>query len=172
MHYLEAQDVFWFTIIPEDEIKQVSYSGQLHDCGKIGIPGVILNKPEGLDDEEFLTIKSHTTTGYDILKNLHSVPSAAIAARYHHERYDGMGYPDGLKGEEIPLIARIICVADAFDAMNSTRVYRQKLKHGQIINQLKKNSGKQFDPGIIELFLEILKDGLIDGYDKNDFIED
>lgn len=156
----------------EDEIKQVSYSGQLHDCGKIGIPGVILNKPEGLDDEEFLTIKSHTTTGYDILKNLHSVPSAAIAARYHHERYDGMGYPDGLKGEEIPLIARIICVADAFDAMNSTRVYRQKMKHGQIINQLKKNSGKQFDPGIIELFLEILKDGLIDGYDKNDFIED
>lgn len=155
----------------EDEIKQVSYSGQLHDCGKIGIPGAILNKPEKLDDDEFLTIKSHTTTGYDILKNLHSVPSAAIAARYHHERYDGMGYPDGLKGEEIPLIARIICVADAFDAMNSTRVYRQKLEHCQIISQLKKNRGKQFDPGVIDLFLDILRDGLVEGYDKNDFVD-
>lgn len=156
----------------EDEIKQVSYSGQLHDCGKIGIPGAILNKPEKLNDDEFQTIKSHTVTGYDILKSLHSVPSAAIAARYHHERYDGMGYPDGLKGEEIPLIARIICVADAFDAMNSTRVYRQKLEHCQIISQLKKNRGKQFDPGVIDLFLDILRDGLVEGYDKNDFVDE
>jgi len=120
----------------DDEALQAYYCGILHDLGKVYVPEIVLNKPGRLTSEEFEQIKTHTTTGYDILKKLNTVPMAAKAARHHHERYDGTGYPDKLAGENIPEIARIICVADAFDAMNSNRVYRNALTKEQIIEQL------------------------------------
>lgn len=146
----------------EEEAWQVYYAGQLHDCGKVGIPESILNKPGKLTAEEFGVIKSHTTSGYEMLKNLDTIPTAAVVAKYHHERYDGTGYPEGLKGEEIPEIARIACVADSFDAMNSSRVYRPRLERSYIISQLEQGRGSQFDPKIVDLFLELLEDGSVD----------
>ncbi|MBO6214873.1 MAG: HD domain-containing protein, partial [Lachnospiraceae bacterium] len=106
----------------EGEQEQIYYIAMLHDIGKIGVPDVILNKPSRLDDGEFEVIKSHAEVGGDILKQFTSLPGAADGARHHHERYDGQGYPDRLKGADIPLAARIICVADSFDAMYSDRI--------------------------------------------------
>lgn len=146
----------------EEEILNVYYCGQLHDCGKIGVPEAILNKPGRLTDAEFDRIKSHTTKGYDVLKNLSSIPSAAIAAKYHHERYDGKGYPEGLKGEDIPIVARIICVADSFDAMNSNRIYRKHLDKTYIMNELTINAGTQFDPKIAKVFLKLIEQGKVE----------
>lgn len=148
----------------EDDSLQAYYCGILHDTGKIYISENVLNKPGKLTADEFEIIKTHTTTGHEILKNLTSVPLAAAAARHHHERYDGTGYPDQIKGDEIPEIARIICVADAFDAMNSNRVYRNALTKDQIIEQLTVHSGTQFDPRMTEIFLELLKEGKVENF--------
>lgn len=148
----------------EDEALQAYYCGILHDIGKVYVSGKVLNKPGRLTAEEFEVIKTHTTTGYDILSKLSTVPNAAKAARHHHERYDGTGYPDRLSGKDIPEIARIICVADSFDAMNSNRVYRNALSKEQILEQLTVHSGTQFDPKIAEVFLELLKDGKIENF--------
>ena len=145
----------------EEEILQIYYCGKLHDCGKISIAGSILNKPGKLTDEEFAVIKNHTVRGYEMLKSLSTIPMAATAAKYHHERYDGKGYPEGLEGSEIPMHARIICVADSFDAMNSTRVYRPQRDADYILRELKENSGKQFDPRIVEIFLQLIEEGAI-----------
>lgn len=146
----------------EDDALQAYYCGLLHDAGKISVSELVLNKPGKLDKEEFEAIKNHTVKGYDILKNLGTVKMAATAARSHHERYDGTGYPDGLKGEEIPEIARIICVVDAFDAMNSNRIYRTALQRDEIVSQLEIHKGTQFDPKIADAFLQLLSDGIID----------
>lgn len=146
----------------DDEILHIYYSAQLHDCGKIGIPEGILNKPGRLTDDEFVVIKEHTIRGYNTLKYLQTIPSAAVAARHHHERYDGKGYPDGLKGKEIPVVARIVCVADAFDAMNSSRVYRAKLERAKIIEQLVNGKGTQFDADIVDIMLELIEEGKIE----------
>ena len=145
-----------------EELNRIYYVALLHDCGKIGVPDNILGKPGRLNDEEFKIIKSHTTHGSEILSHFKSLPNVNEGARYHHERYDGKGYPEGLKGEEIPLIARMICVADSFDAMNSNRVYRNKLTREDIINEIEKNKGTQFDPKIADIFLKILKSGKLD----------
>lgn len=147
-----AKEMGW-----EDEEVQLLYNiALLHDIGKIGIPDSILNKPGRLTDEEFAIIKQHTVTGGEILKDIHSMQNAFIAARYHHERYDGKGYPSRLKGEEIPLYARVIAVADAYDAMTSNRVYRKKLSNQIVIDELKKGMGTQFDPKIAGVFIDIL----------------
>ena len=103
-------------------------------------------------------IKTHTTNGALILKDFSSLPSIVEGARYHHERYDGTGYPEGIKGEQIPLVARIIGVADAFDAMNSDRCYRKALSIDKIVSELKEGSGKQFDPEIVKIMLELIED--------------
>ena len=144
-----------------EELDRIYYIGLLHDCGKIGIPDSILGKPGKLTDEEFEIIKSHTTRGGEILSNFKSLPNAGEDALYHHERYDGKGYPKGLKGEEIPLIARIICVADSFDAMNSKRCYRERLPKEYIINEFENHKGAQFDPKIADIMLRLIKDGKI-----------
>ena len=146
----------------EEEARQAYYCGLLHDVGKISVSELVLNKPGKLDEEEFEVIKYHTIKGYDMLKGLKTVKLAAIAARSHHERYDGTGYPDRLKGEEIPEIARIICVVDAFDAMNSNRVYRTALQRDDIISQINIYKGIQFDPKMAELFLQLIADGTVD----------
>lgn len=146
----------------ESECERVYYIALMHDCGKIGIPDAILNKPDKLTEEEFEIIKTHTTQGDKILQNFTSIEGIREGALYHHERFDGTGYPSGLKGEEIPLIARIICVADCFDVMNSERCYKQKLTKEDILEQLKVNKGKQFDPELVEHFLAMLSDGTIE----------
>ena len=145
-----------------EELDKIYYIALLHDCGKIGIPDNILGKPGKLTTEEFEIIKSHTTRGGEILSNFKSLENAGQGALYHHERYDGKGYPQGLKGEEIPLIARIICVADSFDAMNSSRVYRERLSKDYIISEFESHKGAQFDPKIADIMLGLIKDGKIE----------
>ncbi len=146
----------------EEELDRIYCIALLHDCGKIGVPDSILKKPGKLDDEEFAVIKSHTVRGGEILKNFKSLKGAEEGALYHHERYDGRGYPEGKAGEDIPLIARMICVADSFDAMNSNRVYRQKLTKETIIEEIEKNKGKQFDPNMADIFLRLIREGKVE----------
>lgn len=148
-----AREMGW----KDEEIQLIYNIALLHDIGKIGIPDAILNKPGRLSDYEFSIIKQHTITGGEILKDIHSMQNAFIAAKYHHERYDGKGYPSGLKGEEIPLFARVIAVADAYDAMTSNRVYRKKLSNDIVLQELEKGKGTQFDPNIANIFIDILK---------------
>ena len=143
-----------------EELDRIYYVALLHDCGKIGVPDNILGKPGKLTDEEFEVIKSHTVRGGEILSSFKSLPNVEEGALYHHERYDGKGYPEGKAGEDIPLIARIICVADSFDAMNTNRVYRNKLTKERIIEEFEKNRGLQFDPKIADIMLDIIKNKL------------
>ncbi len=145
-----------------EELDRVYYVALLHDCGKIGVPDNILGKPGRLTDDEFEVIKSHTVRGGEILKSFKSLVNVGEGALYHHERYDGKGYPEGKKGEDIPLIARMICVADSFDAMNSNRVYRERLSKEYIVGELEKNKGKQFDPQIADIMLRIIREGKIE----------
>lgn len=143
----------------DEDTRNLYYITLMHDCGKIGIPDAILKKPGKLTAEEFETIKQHTIIGNQILEKFTAIEGIRDGAHYHHEHYDGKGYPDGLKGEEIPLLARIICVADSYDAMSSNRCYRPSLTEEKIINELKTNSGIQFDPDIVEIMLEMIEDG-------------
>lgn len=147
----------------------------LHDIGKIGIPDQVLNKPSRLTDEEYEIMKSHVTRGAEILKNFTLIDHVADGALYHHERYDGKGYANGLKGEEIPLNARIIGIADAFDAMTANRVYRKKLDLAYVLEELRKGSGTQFDPRLVEIMLGLIEDGTIDVdqiYKSKDGVDD
>ena len=144
-----------------EELDRVYYIALLHDCGKIGVPDNILRKPGRLTDEEFEVIKSHTKRGGEILSSFKSLKDVDEGALYHHERFDGKGYPEGRSGDDIPLIARMICVADSFDAMNSNRVYRNKLTKEAIISEIEKNKGKQFDPQVADVFLRLLREGRI-----------
>ena len=130
--------------------------GLLHDVGKIGVPSAVINKPERLTDEEFEMIKSHPVTGAKILANISEKPELVTGARWHHERYDGTGYPDGLKGEEIPEQARIIAVADAYDAMTSNRSYRTLMPQEAVTAELEKGKGVQFDPRFAAIMLEMI----------------
>ena len=144
-----------------EELDRIYYVALLHDCGKIAVPDSILGKPGKLTDEEFEIIKSHTVRGGEILSSFKSLENAGEGALYHHERYDGKGYPEGKAGEDIPLIARMICVADSFDAMNTNRVYRKKLSKDYIVNELETNKGLQFDPKIADIMLGLIRDGKI-----------
>ena len=152
----------------EDELDNIYYIALLHDVGKINISDSILNKPGKLDEEERNIIETHTTNGAQILKDFNSVPHIVEGARYHHERYDGKGYPEGLAGENIPLVARIICVADAFDAMNSDRCYRKAYPMERIIKELKEGTGKQFDPEVVKVMLELIEENVFYGIGKED----
>ena len=140
----------------EDEMTSIYFMGLLHDIGKIGIRDDIINKTNRLTDEEFAVIKNHSSIGYDILKNMTEIPNIEYAARWHHERYDGKGYPDGLKGEEIPEYARIICVADAYDAMTSKRSYRSAMSQEKVRSEIETGKGKQFDPCIAQIMLDMI----------------
>ena len=142
----------------DDEKTQESiyYSALLHDIGKIGIPNAIINKSGKLTAEEYETVKAHPAIGSEILKSISSMPEIAIGARSHHERYDGKGYPDGLAGENIPWIARIIGVADAYDAMTSNRSYRDYLPQDRVREEFQKYRGTQFDPRVTDVILQII----------------
>lgn len=145
----------------ERESKYAYYAGVLHDIGKCYVPDEVLKKPGKLTDEEFAIIKSHTTYGEKMLRGIKSIPGIMDGAYYHHEKYNGKGYPTGRKGEEIPFIARIICVADSFDAMNSSRCYRKNLTKEYILNEISSNKGTQFDPDVAEAMLLLIKEGKI-----------
>ena len=138
----------------QDEVYMISI---LHDVGRIGIPVEILNKPGRLMDEEYEIVKRHAEMGESILKKIESNPNFALVVRHHHERYDGTGYPDGLKGNEIPEESRIIAVANAYDAMSSDRVYRLRLSTEKIISEIENGKGTQFDPEVAEIMLEMIK---------------
>ena len=142
-----------------DAVKDLKFMALLHDIGKIGVPDMILNKPQPLTDDEFAVIKRHPTIGGDILKSITTIPNLHHGALYHHERVDGRGYPGGLKGEEIPLEARIIAVADSYDAMNSDRVYRSRLTKAEILKEIRLNSGTQFDPQIVAHMIFLIETG-------------
>ena len=144
--------------LDEDEIRHLGYVALMHDCGKMGIPDNILNKPDKLTPEERKIIEQHTVLGGKILEHMTSVPGIRDGALYHHERYDGMGYPEGLSDTDIPLFARIICVADSFDAMNSDRCYRKRLPMDVIKKELAENAGKQFDPEVVKYMLRIIEE--------------
>jgi HD-GYP domain-containing protein (c-di-GMP phosphodiesterase class II) len=144
-----------------DEIRNLRMSGLLHDVGKIGIRDNVLSKPGQLDDAEFLIMKTHPSVGASILKPVRQLRDVIPGVLNHHERYDGRGYPSGLKGEEIPLAGRILGIADAFDAMTSDRVYRPRLSDEVAIAELKKHSGTQFDSRIVKAFLSVYEKGLI-----------
>jgi len=143
-------------------INDLRYAALLHDIGKIGVPDSILNKPTRLTDVEFDIIKSHTTTGGEILGERTVIESARDVALSHHERYDGRGYPRGLSGKEITEEARIVGIADAFDAMNSNRIYRKACDRDYILSQLKEGRGKQFDPDYADVLIDLWDRGLLD----------
>ncbi|MBR6186371.1 MAG: HD domain-containing protein [Clostridia bacterium] len=137
-------------------------AAQMHDIGKIGIRDSVLNKVGRLTDEEYAEMKSHVMRGADILKDFTLVEHVEEGTRYHHERYDGRGYPDGLKGDEIPLFARIIGVADAFDAMTSNRVYRNHMDTDYVMNEMLRGRGTQFDPDALDAFKRLVDKKVID----------
>ena len=131
----------------------------LHDIGKIGIPDQILNKEGRLTEEESKIVRTHPALGGDILKNFTALKGISEGARYHHERYDGKGYCTGKAGKDIPQVARIIGVADSYDAMASDRCYRKAMSQEVIARELRKGSGTQFDPEVVPVMLEMMEDG-------------
>lgn len=140
----------------KEEQEQVYMAGLLHDIGKIRIPAEIINKPGKLTDEEYNIIKIHPVTGYHILRGISDDNEIAVAAKYHHERYDGKGYPNGLEGEMIPEIARILGVADSYDAMASNRSYRDALPQEIVRQEIEKGRGTQFDPEVADIMLKLM----------------
>ena len=139
----------------------IEWSAQMHDIGKIAIPDSILNKDSRLTDEEYAKMKSHTIEGAKILEGFTLLENVIDGAEYHHERYDGKDYPKGLKGTEIPLFARIIGVADAFDAMTANRVYRKQMDFNYVLGELERGRGSQFDPQFVDILLKLIRDGTI-----------
>ncbi|MCX6112390.1 MAG: HD-GYP domain-containing protein [Proteobacteria bacterium] len=141
----------------EEDIRSLEIASVLHDIGKLGVPDKILKKPGRLTKEEYQIMQQHSANGEKLLDGIKNLEKYKKYIRAHHERYDGFGYPDGLKGNDIPLISRIIFVADTFDAMTSDRPYRKGLPIEAAIDELIKCSGTQFDPYVVEAFLNVLR---------------
>ena len=139
--------------LDEEDLKDLKLSALYHDIGKTKIPGYIINKPRKLNAAEWNIMKTHAYLGYEILNKDRKLRKIALYVKHHHERIDGKGYPDGLKGEEIPLISRIIAVVDAYDAMTSDRPYRDALSQNDAIEELIYNAGTQFDKYIVKIFI-------------------
>ncbi len=146
-----------YTVQEQDDIYMM---GLLHDVGKIGIPDDIINKPTVLSEEEYAKIKNHTVMGARILENIKEMPKLVTGARWHHERFAGGGYPDGLKGMDIPEEARIIAVADAYDAMSSHRSYRRGLPQSVVREEIEKGKGTQFDPVFADIMLTMIDEDI------------
>lgn len=142
--------------LSDRDIESIEYTALLHDIGKIGIADNILGKNSSLTNKEFDKIKEHTVMGAKIIEPVDFLKNSYKAIYHHHEKYNGKGYPDGIKSEKIPILARIIAVADAYDAMSSDRPYRKKLSHNKILRELEEQSGKQFDPEVVKAFNSFL----------------
>jgi HD-GYP domain-containing protein (c-di-GMP phosphodiesterase class II) len=142
----------------------INVAGSLHDIGKIGIRDDILLKPGRLTEDEYEKIKEHPAIGADIISTLGLWDRESQIIRHHHERFDGTGYPDGLKGKQIPTLARILSVADCYDAMASDRAYRKKMDKEVVLDIIIKNSGTQFDPDVVDVFLQVADQDLPDDF--------
>ena len=152
--------------LPEQEKETLHWASILHDIGKIGIPEQILNKPGKLTEGEYRSVQDHPTKGYNILTPIEQLSGSLCGILHHHERYDGKGYPRGLKGEEIPLAARIIAVADTFDAITSTRAYRPEKSSHEALEIIEEVSGSQLDPNLVELFVRLVVDEIETGREE------
>jgi energy-coupling factor transport system substrate-specific component len=148
--------------LSDKDCQDIEWAANLHDIGKIAIPDAILNKDSRLTDEEYAIMKSHTIQGAKILSDFTLLDHVIEGAEFHHERYDGRGYPKGLQGEEIPLYARIIGVADAFDAMTANRVYRKQMDFGYVLGELEKGRGTQFASEFVDILMNLIKTNVID----------
>jgi diguanylate cyclase (GGDEF)-like protein/putative nucleotidyltransferase with HDIG domain len=146
--------------LPPDDVSKVSTAALLHDIGKIGIPDRVLNKRGKLNKEDWEAIKSHPRLGANIVGNIPNLVPCVSSILYHHERWDGSGYPEGLKGEEIPIEARILAIADSFEAMTSARPYRPALSPEEVVKELRQGAGLQFDPKLVQTFISIIEAGL------------
>jgi len=150
----------------DEELRELMQSASWHDIGKLTIPDNILNKAGKLTEEEYQLMKSHPMKGYELAKDFHFLKNYTDVIRYHHERYYGKGYPDRLKGERIPRNARIMAIADSFDAMTATRPYRVGMDIHDAVNELVNNAGTQFDPELVEVFIAALKKKYGDNYER------
>jgi putative nucleotidyltransferase with HDIG domain len=146
----------------DTEVKAITQAGLLHDLGKIGIPGAVLRKPGPLSADEWESMRQHPVTGAQILAPLEFFAEGALIVRHHHERINGSGYPDGLTAEAIPLGARIVAVADVYDALTSDRPYRPKLMSEQAIGELQRQAGRTLDGEIVAIFCVLAADGRVD----------
>ncbi len=159
--------------LPEWEMRTIKYAAALHDIGKLGIAAHILNKPGRLSEEEFLHVKTHPQMGDSIMAPVSFLAKPRDIILHHHERWDGKGYPDGLKGEEIPLGARILAVADSFEAMMSDRPYRKALDLHDALKEIEDNAGSQFDPDVVGIFVEVIVEGeTAAGYEPEEALEE
>lgn len=147
--------------LPDNFLENLHIASLLHDIGKIGIPELILNKIDDLSAEELHIIQEHPLKGVTILQPIKELSECILGVKYHHERYDGTGYPEGLKGDQIPLIASVISVADSYDAMTADRPYRKALTPQEAIAEIEKNSGRQFNPSIVSALVELCQEGKI-----------
>lgn len=145
--------------LSDAELNVLRISAAVHDVGKLGVPDRILLKPERLLPEEWTIMKSHAAMGHDILRSvdMDDIDQIALMVRHHHEAYNGLGYPDGLQGEAIPIMARIISLADSYDAMATTRSYRSALPHRQIMDILSQEAGRKYDPYLHAKFMPLVE---------------
>lgn len=143
--------------LDQNSFSDIEVAALLHDIGKIGIPDVVLNKPSRLTSEEYELMKKHSEYGWSVLRQIPGFERVSLLILHHHEGFDGKGYPGGLKGEEIPIGSRIVSVIDAFDAMVSSRPYRQGLPFEEAERRLVEASGTQFDPAVVECFLPLAR---------------
>jgi putative nucleotidyltransferase with HDIG domain len=171
--YVHSMRVCYFSLVigkelqlTDKEMYELELSALFHDIGKIGTPDAVLNKKSRLTEEEFEVMKQHPSESYNILKGFSVFEKVARFAKHHHERYDGRGYPDGLKGEQIPLFSRIILISDTFDAMTSTRVYRKGLSHEIAFEELIEFSGSQFDSELVKSFIRGMEKEAAKGEDR------
>lgn len=150
------------------DVRLIERAAALHDIGKIGVADAVLSKPGPLSDEEWVEMRRHPRLGYEIVDGIEALRTAADIVHTHHERYDGDGYPRGIAADEIPIGARIFAVVDAYDAMTSHRPYRRACSHGEAVEEIVRNSGTQFDPAVVQAFLEVERAGLIAPHDVPD----
>ncbi|TDJ04928.1 MAG: HD-GYP domain-containing protein [Deltaproteobacteria bacterium] len=162
--YNHSTRVAWYSLnlgremgFKEKELYDLEMAGLFHDVGKIGTPDSVLNKPTRLNEDEFEIMKEHPVKSAEILEGFKDFKIIAKIAKHHHERFDGRGYPDGLKGDEIPLFSRIILISDTFDAMTSSRPYRKGLSNKIAYEELDEFSGSQFDPELVKFFIKAMK---------------
>ncbi|HET9475907.1 MAG TPA: HD-GYP domain-containing protein [Dehalococcoidia bacterium] len=158
-----AATVAWQMGLREEEVRRVKGAALLHDVGKMGIADSVLSKPGQLNDEERAAMRRHPEAGFAILEQIESLRHVAPVIHHHHERFDGQGYPDGLRGDDIPIGARIFAVADSYVAMTSDRPYRRKLPHEIAVQEIVRNALTQFDPEVVSAFLQAEKQGLVTG---------
>jgi HD-GYP domain-containing protein (c-di-GMP phosphodiesterase class II) len=147
--------------LPEDEIERIRIGALIHDIGKITIASEILNKPTLLTNAEYAVMKTHATRGCELLEHIPQLHDITPGIRYHHEQMDGKGYPQGLKGAEIPMIARVIAVADCFDAMTTARPYQDPAPVGYVLGMIRSAAGIKYDARVVEALVEVVRTGLI-----------